>query len=352
MDYRSSAMSIRIITGDCRDVLASLPAESVHCVVTSPPYWGLRDYNIGKDAFGLEPTIDLYVRNAVEIFRAVHRVLRPDGTLWLNLGDSYATGTTAERKPTRWGKHGYWQSPEIRQRIDGAGSGPQAQRPLRYPLARVAFALQGDGWWLRQDIVWSKPNPMPESVTDRCTKAHEYIFMLSKSARYYYDAEAVKEPMKDVSLQRLSQPNVFDQPGGPKNPKEGNRSHRKAINNQAERLVKHEKWKTRFDGWDKYDKSLGRNKRSVWEVATQPFSEAHFATFPPALIEPAILAGCPPGGTVLDPFGGAGTAGLVADRLQRNAVLVELNPDYVAMAERRIRNDAPLFATAAGVVAK
>jgi hypothetical protein len=161
--------------------------------------------------------------------------------------------------------------------------------------------------------------------------------------RYFYDAESIKEPMKDVSLQRLSQPNVFNQPGGPKDPQSGNRSHRKAINNQAERLIKHEKWKTRFEGWDEYDKSLGRNKRSVWEVATQPFPESHFATFPPALIEPCILAGCPKGGTVLDPFGGAGTTGLVADRLQRNAVLIELNPTYAAMAEDRIRDEAPLF---------
>jgi DNA modification methylase len=150
--------------------------------------------------------------------------------------------------------------------------------------------------------------------------------------------------MKDVSLQRLSQPNVFEQPGGPKDPKEGNRSHKKAINNQAERLIKHEKWKTRFEGWNEYDKSLGRNRRSVWEIATAPFPDAHFATFPPALIEPCILAGCPKDGTVLDPFGGAGTTGLVADRLQRNAILIELNREYAAMAERRIRDDAPLFA--------
>jgi DNA modification methylase len=355
----------------------------------------------------------------------VHRVLRPDGTLWLNLGDSYSagghggggsfmdmrggdgspsSGAWAHRKEKKG-----WRSP-----TDGLKPKDLVGMPWR-----VAFALQADGWWLRQDIIWSKPNPMPESVTDRCTKAHEYIFMFSKSARYFYDAEAVKEPMKDVSLQRLSQPNVFDQPGGPKDPKSGNRSHRKAINNQAERLVKHEKWKTRFEGWDEFDKSLGRNKRSVWEVATSPFPEAHFATFPPELIEPCIKAGTSEHGccakcgapwprviakkfvpqqdvgeqrgvrgaedqkpmdesngwegfprgsaatatlrwqpickcdaaivpcTVLDPFGGAGTAGLVADRLQRNAILVELNPDYVAMAERRIRNDAPLFATAA-----
>jgi DNA modification methylase len=185
---------------------------------------------------------------------------------------------------------------------------------------------------------------MPESVTDRCTRAHEYIFMLSKFPRYFYDAAAIKEPMKDVSLQRLSQPNVLEQPGGPKDPKTGNRSHKKAINNQAERLIKHEKWKTRFEGWDQYDKSLGANKRSVWEVATQPFSEAHFATFPPALIEPCIKAGCPEGGTVLDPFGGAGTTGLVADRLKRHAILIELNPEYAEMARRRIAEDAGMFA--------
>jgi DNA modification methylase len=294
-------------------------------------------------ALGLEPTIDLYVEHMVDVFRAVRRVLRKDATLWLNLGDSYAgpkgnTAMTGGKSDPARGFACFGDIGKFQKVPDGLKPKDLCGIPWR-----VAFALQADGWWLRQDVIWSKPNPMPESVTDRCTKAHEYIFMLTKSVRYFYDAESIKEPMKDVSLQRLSQPNVFNQPGGPKDPQSGNRSHRKAINNQAERLIKHEKWKTRFEGWDEYDKSLGRNKRSVWEVATQPFPESHFATFPPALIEPCILAGCPKGGTVLDPFGGAGTTGLVADRLQRNAVLIELNPTYAAMAEDRIRDEAPLF---------
>jgi DNA modification methylase len=390
-------MSVRVIHGDCREVLASLPADSVHCVVTSPPYWGLRDYNIGKDAFGLEPTIDLYVRNAVEIFRAVHRVLRPDGTLWLNLGDSYATGTAGARKPTQTGKHGYWENPAISHRINGDADGLKPKDLCGIPW-RVAFALQADGWWLRQDIIWAKPNPMPESVTDRCTKAHEYLFLLTKSARYFYDAEAIKEPVTQSTIDRVSQPTLADQRGSFRVPGKTN-GPMKAV-----------------------DHGSTRNKRSVWEIATQPFSEAHFATFPPELIEPCIKAGTSERGccakcgapwrrviakkfvpqqdvgeqrgvrgaedqkpmdesnrwegfprgststatlrwqptckcdaasvpcTVLDPFGGAGTAGLVADRLQRNAILVELNPDYVAVAERRIRNDAPLFATAATTV--
>jgi DNA modification methylase len=228
----------------------------------------------------------------VEVFREVHRVLRDDGTVWLNLGDSYATG---------------------------AGLKPKDLIGIPW---RVAFALQADGWYLRQDIIWSKPNPMPESVTDRCTKAHEYVFLLSKSARYYYDADAIAEAVEYGEnratflggTERLRKANLCS--GG---------------------LQPSDK------GMDRQSVST-RNKRSVWEVATAPFSEAHFATFPPALIEPCILAGCPKGGTVLDHFGGAGTTGLVADRLGRDAVLIELNPEYAAMAERRIREDAGMFA--------
>lgn len=328
--------------GDCRDILREMPDQSVHCVVTSPPYFGLRDYGIAGQ-IGLETTPDAFVAEMVAVFREVRRVLRDDGTLWLNLGDSYANDG-------KWGGHtggkhvNALHCSPIGRNKQYTGLKPKDLIGIPW---RVAFALQADGWYLRQDIIWSKPNPMPESVTDRCTKAHEYIFMLSKSARYFYDNDAIKEPMKDVSLQRLSQPNVLSQPGGPKDPMNGNRSHKKAINNQAERLIKHEKWKTRFEGWDQYDKSLGRNKRSVWEVATQPFTEAHFATFPPALIEPCIKAGCSVGGTVLDPFAGAGTTGMVADRLQRDAILIEINADYVAMAERRIHDDAGMFSEVA-----
>jgi DNA modification methylase len=315
-----AAMTVRILKGDCRAVLRGLPDESVYCVVTSPPYWGLRDYG-GIGQIGLEASYTDYVAAIVDVFREVRRVLRKDGTLWLNLGDSYATGAGSGRS---MGGKLFGKQNEI---ID-VGSYPENQ-PNRMPQSglkpkdlvgipwRVAFALQADGWWLRQDIIWSKPNPMPESVTDRCTKAHEYIFLLSKSERYYYDADAIKE---DGSLQKA-----------------GNTQH-KYVNGQQMNRTKSGFLEMRQNIYEKV------NKRSVWEIATQPFSEAHFATFPPALIEPCILAGCPKGGTILDPFGGAGTTGLVADRLGRNAILIELNPEYAAMAEHRIENDAGLFA--------
>jgi DNA modification methylase len=268
----------------------------------------------------------------VAVFREVQRVLRADGTLWLNLGDSYAGS---------WGNYGGQNRGNGLQReIVNGSRAPQKSYdgmegfipPNARPSGglkpkdlcgipwRVAFALQADGWWLRQDIIWSKPNPMPESVTDRCTKSHEYLLLLSKSERYYFDADAIKE---DGSLQRS-----------------GNREH-KYVNGQNLHRTKAGFIKMHQNVYEKV------NKRSVWTVATQPFAEAHFATFPPALIEPCILAGCPEGGTVLDPFAGAGTTGLVADRLQRNAILIELNPAYADMTDRRITGDAPLFAQVA-----
>ena len=208
---------------------------------------------------------------------------------------------------------------------------------------RVAFALQADGWWLRQDIIWSKPNPMPESVTDRCTKAHEYIFLMSKSARYYYDAEAIAEPITSSSVERLSQATLEQQEGSWRIPGKTNGAMKAKGPKFGTPNGKAEIEYGSLVSGKEYIANGKRNKRSVWEVATAPFSEAHFATFSPALIEPCIKAGCPVGGTVLDPFGGAGTTGLVADRLQRNAVLIELNPGYAVMANRRIKDDAPLF---------
>ena len=445
-------MTMRILTGDCREVLRTLPSESVHCCVTSPPYYGLRDYgtatweggdpncdhsgrknrnhqgNIGSrnekgDAFrnsgryvdqgnatgrqckcgarridsqlGLEPDFNDYIAQMVEVFREVRRVLRRDGTLWLNMGDSYAS----QGGYRDYGSHDNY-----------VGRGPTGgQRPLPTNNLkpkdlcgipwRLAFALQADGWWLRQDIIWSKPNPMPESVTDRCTKAHEYIFLLSKSARYYYDAGAIKEDGAESSCTRAGILRKIA-PKDSKRPGSENGQSRLEVGSII----------GEYGGT--------RNKRSVWEIATAPFSEAHFATFPPALIEPCIKAGTSEKGccakcgapwvrnvskkfvldhevalterhvnaddndqgsnrykdghqpgrylsdtidwspscscnadvvpaAVLDCFGGAGTTGLVADRLQRNAILIELNPEYAAMAERRIHDDAPLFAMAA-----
>lgn len=307
-------MTATIYCGDARETLATLPDGSVQTCITSPPYYGLRDYGVDGQ-IGLESTIEEFVEELVAVFRDVRRVLRDDGTVWLNVGDSYAAKRHGNIKP---------------------------KDMMGVPWT-LALALRADGWYLRQDIIWEKPNPMPESSRDRCTSSHEYLFLLSKNPTYYYDGDAIKEPMKDVSLKRLSQPNVMEQKGGPKDPLNGNRSHRKAIRNQAEKLIKHEKWKDRFEGWDEYDKSLGRNKRSVWEVAIYPLKEAHFATFPPKLIEPCILAGSREGDTVLDPFAGSGTTGVVANRHNRNFIGIELNPEYAEMARRRITNDAPMF---------
>jgi DNA modification methylase len=364
-------MTVRIITADVMDGLAQLESESVHCVVTSPPYFGLRDYGTAQweggnndcsheppsewidhnfntnSAFGmgaktqsaaakgrwydangscrcgarrvdkqigLEPTPDAYVSKLVEVFREVRRVLRKDGTCWLNLGDSYARAggwsnnngldgvsrAESSRAISNIATNGQSQS---------LAAGLKSKDLIGIPW-RVAFALQADGWWLRQDIIWSKPNPMPESVTDRCTKAHEYIFLLTKAERYFYDAVAIA----DIAVCA------------------GGRAGYAGYSDRAEAMGR------ALSGNEKPGvialNSDTRNKRSVWEVAT----------FPPALIEPCIKAGCPEWGTVLDPFGGSGTTGLVADRLKRNAILIELNPEYAAMAERRVRGDSPLFA--------
>lgn len=328
-------MTVTILKGDCREVLRTMPDESVHCVVTSPPYFGLRDYGVAGQ-IGLEATPDAFVSELVGVFSNVRRVLRDDGTLWLNLGDSYGATSGdifirgSAGKPAK--NPDQTKSARIAASAIAAGAldrdtGLRPKNLLGIPW-RVAFALQADGWYLRQDIIWSKPNPMPESVRDRCTKAHEYLFLLSKSERYHYDAGAIAEPFAD---DRMGNPN-----GGGHYARE---AFAYAGPGAQSGLQKGQ--------WNADGSKTVRNKRSVWEVTTQPFSEAHFATFPPALIEPCILAGCPKGGTVLDPFGGAGTTGLVADRLGRNAILIELNPEYAAMAERRIKSDAGMFADVA-----
>jgi len=306
-------VSVQIITGDCRDVLKTLPDQSVHYIVTSPPYFGLRDYGVDGQ-MGLEPTPDEFVTVLVGVLREARRALRDDGTLWLNLGDSYSGG----------GRGNY--------DIVSANKGNAASRGLGRPVVgglkpkdligipwRVAFALQADGWYLRQDIIWHKPNPMPESVRDRCTKSHEYIFLLSKSPTYYFDADAISEPAAV--------------PEGAGNAS-GNRYIKAAETDKRMRTK---------GGLAEIGPRDTRNKRSVWTVTTKPFKGAHFATFPPDLIRPCILAGCRVGGTVLDPFGGAGTMGMVADRLGRNAILIELNPAYAEIARKRIAADAGMF---------
>lgn len=399
----------RIIIGDCIEGMRTLPDGCVHCCITSPPYWGLRDYGV-EGQLGLEATPDEFVAKMVAVFREVRRVLRDDGTLWLNLGDSYAGGgnyrgvnseaTLSAKQRSNGGARG------VSQLLGAAGKDWQGCKPkdLCGIPWRVAFALQADGWYLRQDIIWAKPNPMPESVTDRCTKAHEYVFLLTKSARYYYDAEAVKE---------AATPCRVDYTGDQKN-------------NTVDPVLQATRMKGRV-----VETGSSKNRRSVWTIPTAPFSEAHFATFPPKLVEPCILAGtsakgccakcgapwervverttqsesiagpkstakreqglatafsgyadgstspsfrtlgwqptCACGGepvpcTVLDCFGGSGTVAAVALPLGRNAILCELNPAYAAMAERRIgmavrpdtyrdeskADDAPLFMEARG----
>ena len=301
-----------IHTGDALDVLFTMPDKSVNCIITSPPYWGLRDYG-SPGQYGLERTPEEYTARMVSVFREARRVLRADGTCWLNLGDSYG----GEKGNNRSGLG----NPKDKSGLELFGK--------KFPFSgrnkdlvgipwRVAFALQADGWYLRQDIIWHKPNPMPESVKDRCTKSHEYMFLLTKSERYWYDAKAIEEaavydgpPRRKDSFAR----NVPVPPG--QSPQ--HRENREDI---------------------AYIKT--RNRRSVWSIPTTPFTGAHFATFPPKLIEPCILAGCPRGGMVLDPFIGSGTTGVVCVLHDRNCIGIELNPANVAMANERIAKTAAM----------
>ena len=313
-----------ILHGDALSMLKTLPDESAHCCVTSPPYWGLRDYGIPTQ-LGLETTPEEYVAKMVQVFREVKRVLKNDGTLWLNLGDTYSAHKDCKSVSDTLRVGGRSESANI---IEKGKSNSRNTRMLKsvglknkdligIPW-RVAFALQADGWYLRQDIIWHKPNPMPESVTDRCTKAHEYVFLLSKSARYFYDCEAVREPIKQTSGLNF-------------------RARARTANGALGGDNKHHMESRVFTG------VKGANRRSVWTIPTKPYKGAHFATFPPDLIIPCILAGCPEGGTVLDPFFGSGTTGLVCSRLNRQYIGIELNEQYCKMAERRIEGDAPLL---------
>ena len=410
--------------GDALALLREMPEASVQTCITSPPYWGLRDYGV-PGQMGLEPTPELYVAHMVDLFREVRRVLAADGTLWLNLGDCYATGAgkvgehpgggeqgarwrgevarhrDAARRPhgqPATNGHGLAQVQRTRATRDGSHAGKHTamaalgpmQQPNRMPIAglkpkdlvgipwRVAFALQADGWWLRSDVIeevqlycpcgcgfqleervwrwsqdrdliWRKPNPMPESVTDRPTKAHEYLFLLSKSERYLYDAAAISEPISEAMhrkpwLMEFSEerPDV----GGPFR----SNGRRGAVRKSGNLARKPGAARGCPDGtgsnvcgsvpWE----GTRRNRRSVWTVASQPFSEAHFAVMPQALVEPCVMAGSRPGDLVLDPFAGSGTVGVVALRHGRRFLGLELNPDYVAMARRRIAG--PLFAEA------
>jgi len=305
----------KIYNMDCLKGLKQLPDNSINCCVTSPPYWGLRDYRV-EGQLGLESTSEEYVAKMVEIFREVKRVLRDDGTLWLNLGDCYygssMTGGTNSIESSTKQKGRMFKKPS--NCTSKQGKSQLKPKDLVGIPWMVAFALRADGWYLRQDIIWHKPNAMPESVKDRCTKAHEYIFLLAKSAQYYYDNEAIKEDAKPESKKRYK--STFH-------------TGKKEISGQgrpdnAPNTPGYKKWTGK------------RNKRSVWTVTTKPFKEAHFATFPPDLIKPCILAGCPKNGIVLDPFMGSGTTAVVATMYQRNFIGFELNPEYCKMAEKRI----------------
>lgn len=299
-----------------------MPDESVNCCVTSPPYFGLRDYG-HPDQIGLEETPEQYVAKMVEVFREVRRVLRNDGTCWLNLGDSYSGGGSGQNFSSAHGstadsigevgKYGHVKTSRNPKDI-----GLKPKDLIGIPWM-VAFALRADGWYLRQDIIWHKPNPMPESVTDRCTKAHEYIFLLTKSARYWYDADAIKE---DKAPSTIADKRTNDN---------GARRDR-AYPGQASN-----------GGTNLGGSEAKANKRSVWTVPTQPTPEAHFATYPEDLIAPCILAGCPEGGLVLDPFMGSGTTAFVASKLGRNYVGFEINPEYIEIQKRRLNKELGMF---------
>jgi DNA modification methylase len=303
-----------IILGDVLETLRGMESESVNCIVTSPPYWGLRDYG-HENQLGLEKTPQEFIAKMTEVFRECRRVLRKDGTCWVNTGDSYATGAGAVGDCPGGGKQGEnWKGQTTSpNRMKLPGLKPKDLCGIPW---RLALSLQDDGWYLRSDIIWAKPNPMPESVTDRPTKSHEYIFLLTKSAKYWYDADAIKEyalPFRGVVLDN----------------RESGTGKARGINGQADRQGNFEP----IDGT--------RNARTVWTIATQPYKEAHFATFPEELPKRCILAGCPEGGTVLDPFAGSGTTIAVAIQLGRKGIGIELNPEYAALARKRISGVTP-----------
>jgi len=318
----------KIFNSCCLSGLKNLPDNSIDCCVTSPPYFNLRDYGISGQ-IGLEKTPDEYIARLVDVFTEVNRVLKPKGTFWLNIGDCYAGSG-----------HGYLTELKGKQATNRGASFLVNRPPSQVPAGLkskdmigipwlLAFTLRANGWYLRQDIIWHKPNPMPESVTDRCTKAHEYIFLLTKSAKYYFDCEAIKEKAdydgRKNMLKKCS----------PKYAQEGFTG----LKTQTFHLREHNRWKQDKTG------EFVRNKRSVWTVCTKPEQESHFACFPQKLIVNCIKAGCPEGGIVLDPFMGSGTTAVVARKMNRNYVGFEINPDYVMIAERKLKRELGMFAS-------
>jgi len=354
----------KIYNQECLEGLKLLPDECVDCIVTSPPYFNLRNYKI-KGQIGLEKTVDEYTKKIIEVFEECKRVLKKEGTCWINLGDSY------------WGSgQGYGDTKTTNKNHNGSR---EREKPTYYKSDikskdmigipwTIAFALRANGWYLRQDIIWAKPNPMPESVLDRCTKSHEYLFLISKSQRYYFDNESIKTETEWDST-KLKMPDGWDTGAGGHGSyhregrekgrtipvgssfdkgktgemkftnghktKSGNKE-RKNRPGAPEHNYAHQKGSVPWEG-------MKANKRSVWTVSTKPFSEAHFATFPEDLIVDCIKAGCPEGGIVLDPFMGAGTTALVARKLNRNFIGFELNPEYIKIAEKRLYTELGMF---------
>ena len=334
----------KIYNEECLGGLKKLPDNSIDCCVTSPPYYALRDYGVDGQ-IGLEETPEEYIRKLTDVFMEVHRVLKPEGTLWLNIGDSY-NGSGGNHKDTHKNDTGFQGN--IGVKYGGKGAKVEGLKPkdlIGIPWM-LAFSLRNAGWYLRQDIIWHKPNPMPESVTDRCTKSHEYIFLLSKSQKYYFDYEAISEPCADQNRT---------------NYQSGSRSNGENKDRNDNDLGERSKlWKPRtkncqYDGQQPNTMHLRReqglpdkeytvrNKRDVWSVNVKPDSVAHFATYPEELITPCILAGCPSGGVVLDPFMGSGTTARVARKLNRHFVGFELNPEYCKIIEKKIQVTGDLF---------
>lgn len=321
--------------GDALDVLRTLPADSVQCCVTSPPYWGLRDYGVDGQ-IGLEPTLQEFLARLVAVFAEVRRVLRPDGVCWVNMGDCYVQGGrggVGNNSQLSGARHNASESRKAIAKLSRIRVGDLKPKQLVGQPWRLAFALQDDGWWLRQEVIWEKPNAMPESVADRPTRSHEQVFLLTKADRYFYDAEAIKERVTGTAHPR----------GAGVNPKAGKNESAAAAAAQAPSQHRRQagfnaRWKSKQNA--SFSAAVAglvetRNARSVWSIPTQPYSEAHFATFPEALARRCILAGSRPGDVVLDPFTGSGTTAAVALSLGRSFVGAELNPDYAALASER-----------------
>ena len=322
-----------IINGNSLEVLKSLPDNSIDCCVTSPPYYALRDYGVDGQ-IGLEETPEAYINRLSDVFMEVYRVLKPEGTLWLNIADSYynyrpGSGAMCKQTVSNTIQDLPQYCPRRANKIDGV-----KEKDLIGIPWMLAFTLRSQGWYLRQDIIWQKPNPMPESVTDRCTKSHEYIFLLSKSQRYYFDHEAIQEEATSSE-----KPRIF-----------GANNQKGTLRNDIGRVYKPRTKNCQCDG-QQPNSEAGitdevypvRNKRDVWQVNTKPCKEAHFATYPFELIKPCILAGCPEDGIVLDPFMGSGTTAIVARSLNRNYLGVELNPEYIKIAHKRLDKHLGIF---------